>query len=193
LKRVCVFAGSSPGAREEYRRLACDLGLALVQRGLSLVYGGAKVGLMGILADTALRHGGEVIGIIPEALVTKEVAHSELSELRIVPSMHERKRQMAELSDAFVALPGGIGTVEEFTEILTWAQLGLHVKPCGLLNAGGFYDRLIDFLDHAVSERFLRPDHRSMLLIAQRPEDLLDLFAGYSPPAVEKWIDRPDT
>lgn len=193
MKRICVFAGSSPGAREEYRQAACDLAAELGGRGLSLVYGGARVGLMGTLADTVLNHGGEVIGVIPEALIGKEVAHAGLSELRIVSSMHERKRQMSELADAFVALPGGIGTVEEFTEILTWAQLGLHTKPCGLLNTRGYYDRFIGFVDHAVSERFLRPDHRSMLIVAERPHELLETFARYRPPVVDKWIDRRDT
>jgi len=193
LRRVCVFSGSSPGARPEYAAAARALGEAAVRRGLGLVYGGAKVGLMGVVADAVLAAGGEAIGVIPTALMTKEVAHSGLTHLRVVGSMHERKAQMAELSDAFVALPGGIGTLEELTETLSWAQLGLHAKPCGVLNAGGYFDRLIGFLDHATEERFLAPQHRAMLLVAERPDELLDRLDAYVPPAVERWLDREET
>src|SRR5262245_7535509 len=149
MKRVCVFTGSSPGARPEYRRAAEALGHELAHRGLGLVYGGARVGLMGMLADAALSSGGEVIGVIPERLKSREIAHGNLTELRVVGSMHERKQQMAQLADAFIAMPGGLGTLEEFTEVMTWAQLGLHRKPCGLLNVHDYYKCFIDLLDHA--------------------------------------------
>jgi uncharacterized protein (TIGR00730 family) len=190
VKRLCVFAGSSPGAREEYRQAAVGLGRALAARDIALVYGGAKVGLMGALADAVLGSGGEVVGVIPQALAAKDVAHHGLTELRIVASMHERKQLMADLSDGFVALPGGIGTLEEFAEVLTWAQLGLHQKPCGLLNVAGYYTRIMEFLDHSVAERFLAPAHRAMLLVAEAPEELLGLLASYQPQVVEKWLDR---
>jgi uncharacterized protein (TIGR00730 family) len=188
--RICVFAGSSPGARRDYAVAARDLAEELVSRDLGLVYGGANVGLMGTLADTVLELGGHVIGVIPESLVSKEVAHGRLSDLRVVGSMHERKAQMAELSSGFVALPGGVGTIEETFEILTWAQLGMHGKPCGLLNVAGYYDPLVAFLEHSVRERFLEEVHRTMLLVAECPKVLLDAFDRYAPPEVEKWIDR---
>jgi uncharacterized protein (TIGR00730 family) len=165
----------------------------LVRRKLGLVYGGAKVGLMGVLADAVLGAGGEVIGVIPDRLMTRELAHAGLHELRVVASMHDRKREMADLADAFVALPGGIGTLEELTEVLSWAQLGLHGKPCGVLDAAGYFERLIAFLDHAVDERFLAPAHRAMLLVASDPDQLLDRLAAYRAPAVEKWLDRDTT
>lgn len=193
MRRICVFCGSSPGARDEYARAARSLGAALVRRGLGLVYGGAKVGLMGVLADGVLAAGGEVIGVIPNRLMTRELAHPGLHELRVVASMHDRKREMADLADAFVALPGGIGTLEELTEVLSWAQLGLHPKPCGLLDVAGYFDRLIAFFDHAVDERFLAPAHRSMITVAGTPDELLDRLAAYRPPAVEKWLDRDTT
>jgi hypothetical protein len=185
-----VFTGSSSGGRSEYTDAARALGCALVARGSELVYGGAKVGLMGVLADAVLAAGGRAIGVIPEVLVTKEVAHEGLSELHVVGSMHERKALMADLSDAFVALPGGLGTLEELAEMLTWAQLGLHAKPCGLLDVCGYYDGLLAFLDHAVTERFVRREHRALLLAACEPEELLARLAMYRPPAVEKWLDR---
>ena len=169
LDSVCVYAGSSPGADPRYRAAAQELAHALVEREIRVVYGGAKVGLMGVLADTALARGGRVVGVMPRSLVEKEIAHAGLTELRVVESMHERKATMAELSDAFVALPGGVGTVEELIEVYTWTQLGLHAKPCALLNAGGYYDHLIGFLDHAVAERFLRPEHRELLVVADEP------------------------
>jgi uncharacterized protein (TIGR00730 family) len=193
LKRLCVFSGSSPGARPAYRQAAADLGRAIVRGGFGVVFGGSKVGLMGVLADAALEGGGNVIGVIPEALVQKELAHTSLTELRVVPSMHERKRQMAELSDGFIALPGGMGTIEELTEVLTWAQLGLHKKPCGLLNIEGYYDRLIGFIDHAVAERFVTPEHRAMIVVAKTPGELLEAYATYRAPDVKKWLDERAT
>jgi uncharacterized protein (TIGR00730 family) len=167
-----------------------SLGQTLAERGILLVYGGAKVGLMGALADGALQAGGKVIGVIPQALVAKEIAHSGLTELRVVASMHERKQVMAELADGFIALPGGIGTVEEFAEALTWTQLGVHQKPVGLVNVAGYYEHLVAFLDDSVAERFLSPAHRSMLLLAETPGALLDLMACYRPRLVDKWLDR---
>jgi uncharacterized protein (TIGR00730 family) len=193
MKRLCVFCGSSPGARPAYSQVAADLGRALARGGFGLVYGGSKVGLMGILADAVLAARGEVVGVIPQALVKKELAHTNLTELRVVASMHERKQTMADLSDGFIALPGGMGTVEELTEVLTWAQLGLHRKPCGLLNVEGYYDRFIGFLDHAVAERFVTPAHRSMIVVASTPDELLDAFRTYQAPIVDKWIDRAAT
>jgi uncharacterized protein (TIGR00730 family) len=172
--KICVFTGSRHGARSAYADAARRLGRALVERDLGLVYGGGKVGLMTVIADTVLAMKGHVTGVIPDALVTKEVAHEGLSELRIVSSMHERKAVMAELSDGFIAMPGGIGTMEEFFEVLSWAQLGIHNKPCALLNAGGYYRPLIDFLDHAVAEDFLKPKHRSLLFVENEPEKLLE-------------------
>jgi uncharacterized protein (TIGR00730 family) len=193
MKRVCVFCGSSPGANSQYATLAKGLGGALARRGLGLVYGGGNVGLMGILADAVLSDGGHVTGVIPQSLVDLEVAHAGLPDLRVVNSMHERKALMADLADGFIALPGGIGTLEEFCEILTWAQLGLHQKPCGLINTAGYFDHLLAFLDHAVSERFLRHTHRGMVLAEADPETLLDRFQAYQPPQLAKWIDRGAT
>jgi len=190
LKRVCVFCGSSPGARPGYRAAAEALGAAVAQRGLGLVYGGAHVGLMGVVADAALAAGGEVIGVLPRALEAKELAHRNLSALYVVESMHERKALMAELSDCFVALPGGIGTLEETFEAWTWTQLGLHEKPCALLDVEGYYAALQQFLDRAVADRFVRPEHRTMLLVESDPERLLDALAAWRAPIVEKWLDR---
>lgn len=193
MQRVCVFAGSSPRVRPVYTAAARALGRAIVGRGLGLVYGGARIGLMGAVADAALEAGGNVTGVIPEALVAKEVAHAGLSDLRIVSSMHERKATMAELADAFVALPGGWGTLEELFEVLTWAQLGLHAKPCALFDVEGYFDGLLSFIDHSIAERFVRPENRAMILAAADPEALLDLCEGYVPQAVEKWIDESAT
>jgi uncharacterized protein (TIGR00730 family) len=193
MKRVCVFAGSSLGADAEYREAAEALGRALAARGLGLVYGGAHVGLMGVIADVVRAAGREVIGVIPEALVAREVAHRDLDDLRIVKSMHERKAVMADLADGFIALPGGWGTVEELFEILTWAQLGLHKKPCGVLNARGYFDPIMAFVDHSIREGFVRPEHRRMIAVADDASVLLDTMAGYAPPTVEKWIDRAST
>ncbi|HEX4932615.1 MAG TPA: TIGR00730 family Rossman fold protein [Gemmatimonadaceae bacterium] len=187
--RVCVFCGSSPGARPEYAAAAAALGTRLAQRGMGLVYGGARVGLMGAVADAALAAGGEVIGVIPRALVEREVAHSGLADLRVVSSMHERKATMADLSDAFVALPGGIGTFEELFEVWTWGQLGLHAKPVALLDSGGYYAPLVAFLDHAVEERFIRPGHRAALLVERDIDALLDRLATWTPlPREGKWM-----
>lgn len=193
MKRICVFSGSSPGARPAYAGMARDLGNALARAGLGLVYGGASVGLMGVLADAVIASGGEAIGVMPQALVDKELAHKKLTELRVVSSMHVRKQTMADLADGFVALPGGMGTIEELTEILTWAQLGIHGKPCGLMNVDGYYDRFIHFLDHAVAERFVTQAHRSMLVVAKTPDELLQAFRSYQAPAVAKWMDRAQT
>lgn len=193
MNRVCVFCGSSNGARAAYADAARAMGAALARRGVGLVYGGGCVGLMGIVADTVLAAGGEVIGVIPDSMVAKEVAHHALTELRVVGSMHERKAMMAELADAFVALPGGYGTFEEFCEIVTWAQLGLHGKPCGLLNVEGYYDCLLSLFDHAVTEQFVRSTHRALVLEASRPESLLDLLESYQPPMLEKWIEPDET
>jgi len=158
-----------------------------------LVYGGARVGLMGILADAALSSGGEVIGVIPERLKDREIAHANLTELRVVASMHERKQQMVQLADGFIALPGGLGTLEEFTEVLTWGQLGLHRKPCGLLNVHDYYNSFIKLLDHAVVERFMTPEHRAMLMVGLNAKELLEQFASYKPPVLTKWLDRGST
>jgi uncharacterized protein (TIGR00730 family) len=193
MKSVCVFCGSSPGARPSYRAAAERLATAIAERGLDLVYGGASVGLMGALADAALAAGGRVVGVLPRALDRKEIAHAGLSELRVVDSMHERKAQMAERSDAFVALPGGIGTLEEWFEVLTWSQLGFHVKPCGLLDVDGYFAPLLALLDRAVHERFVTPAHRSMIVVEDDAERLLDALERWRAPAAEKWLDRDET
>lgn len=193
MKNICVYCGSSPGRLETYSDGARALGQALVARDLGLVYGGASVGLMGLVADAVLQLGGRVIGVIPQALERKELAHKGLTELHITDSMHERKMRMAELSDGFIAMPGGIGTFEEIFEIWTWAQLGFHAKPCGLLNVAGYYDGLTAFLDHAVAEQFVKPPHRTILLVEQQPDALLDRFAGYQAPSAHKWVEREQT
>lgn len=190
MHRICVFCGSSVGADPRYQAGAENLGRLLAARGIEVVYGGGSVGLMGALADATLAAGGRVIGVIPRTLWEREVGHRGLTALHIVESMHERKALMAELADAFVALPGGAGTLEEFSEVWTWAQLGLHAKPCGLLDIGGYYDPLIAFLDRMVEQRFLRPEHRAMVLAGTDAEELLARFAAYVPPAVPKWLDR---
>ena len=174
--RICIFTGSSRGIRAEYTDAARGLACQLVERGYGLVYGGGNVGLMAVIADAVLGQGGHVTGVIPDALVSQEVAHRGLSELRVVQSMHERKAVMADLSDGFIAMPGGIGTMEEFFEVLSWAQLGLHDKPCGLLNIGGYYDHLLRFMNHAVEQEFLKPRHRALLIVAEEPGKLLDRF-----------------
>jgi uncharacterized protein (TIGR00730 family) len=188
--RLCVFTGSSPGAHPDYAEAARELGRALADQGLGLVYGGAHVGLMGVLADAALDAGCEVIGVIPQALVDREIAHTGLSDLRVVGSMHERKALMAGLADGFVALPGGMGTLEELFEVYTWTQLGLHSKPLGLLDVRGYYAQLAGFLDHAVEERFLTPEHREMLVVERRAEAMIEAFRQWRPPVRTKWIDR---
>jgi uncharacterized protein (TIGR00730 family) len=190
MRRVCVFTGSSSGTRGQYRAGAAALGGLLAARGIAVVYGGARVGLMGVLADAALTAGGEVIGVIPEALVAKEVAHTGLSDLRVVGSMHERKALMSDLADAFIAMPGGWGTLEEFFEVLTWSQLGLHRKPCGVLNTEGYFDGLMAFLAYTIDEGFVRPEYGQGLTVAATAAELLDRLASAAPPAVEKWLDR---
>src|SRR6185295_4721603 len=190
MNRLCVFCGSSPGRDPIYLAAAAELGTFLAERRIGLVYGGAAIGLMGTVANAARAAGGEVIGVIPRALVELEVAHAGLADLRVVASMHERKAMMAELSDGFIALPGGLGTLEELFEVLTWGQLGLHQKPCGLLNVQGYFDGLLSFIDRCVDEGFLRLEHRSMVLVSDSPAVLLELLEDYEPPAVEKWIDR---
>ena len=191
--RVCVFAGSSLGALPGFATAARALAAALLSRRMSLVYGGARIGLMGVLADAVLEGGGQVVGVIPEHLAVKEVAHRGLTDLRVVGSMHERKMLMADLSDGVVALPGGLGTLEELFEMLTWAQLGLHARPCGLLEVEGYFDKLLGFLDEAVTRRFIRPEHRALLLADGDPGRLLDRMAAYRPPETEKWLDRATT
>jgi hypothetical protein len=192
LNSLCVFCGSNPGASPEYADAAIRLGRALAGRGLRLVYGGGQVGLMGILADAALAAGGSVIGVIPEALATREIAHAQLTGLELVGSMHERKARMSELADGFIALPGGIGTLEELFEVWTWSQLGLQPKPCALLNVAGYYDHLLAFLDHMTGERFLSPTHRRMAIVDDDPERLLDRLAAWHPSGASKWIDADE-
>jgi uncharacterized protein (TIGR00730 family) len=192
MNRLCIFCGSSPGRDPAYLAAAAELGTFLAKRGIGIVYGGAAIGLMGTVADAARAAGGEVIGVIPRALVELEVAHVGLADLRIVGSMHERKALMAELSDGFIALPGGIGTLEELFEIWTWGQLGSHRKPCALLNVAGFYDRLLAFLDFIVDEAFLRPVHRSMLLVGETPASLLEKLQSYRAPPETRWVKRDD-
>jgi uncharacterized protein (TIGR00730 family) len=189
VRRLCVYAGSNPGNDLIYAQAARELADLLAERGIGLVYGGGRVGLMGVLADTALAAGGEVIGVMPQALVDREIAHEGLTELRVVASMHERKALMAELSDAFVAVPGGIGTLEELIEIYTWSQLGIHAKPCGVLNVDGYYDHLAAFLDHAVAAGFLKAEHRAVLSVASEPGELLERLAAYVPRTVAKWTE----
>jgi hypothetical protein len=190
LRRICVYCGSSPGARPEYAAAGQALGAALAAREIGLVYGGAQVGIMGQVADAVLEGGGEAIGVIPEWFMDKGVAHDGLADLRVVDSMHDRKAMMADLADGFIALPGGIGTLEEFFEALTWAQLGFHHKPCGLLNVAGYYDQVLAFLDHVVTERLMRAEHRALVLVARHPDGLLDQFKAYTPRQVDKWLDR---
>jgi uncharacterized protein (TIGR00730 family) len=188
--RLCVFSGSSPGAHPDYVLAAEELGRTLSAQGVGLVYGGASVGLMGAVADAVLDAGGDAVGVIPRALVDREIAHPGLSDLRIVDSMHERKALMAELSDGFIALPGGMGTLEELFEVYTWTQLGLHSKPLGLLDVRSYYAKLVAFLDHAVAERFVSVEHREMLVVERRAEALLEAFRRWRPPVRTKWIDR---
>ncbi len=189
MKRVCVFCGSSSGRNGRYAEVARQVGRALARRGVGLVYGGSAIGLMGEVANAALQAGGEVIGVIPRALQLREIAHQGITELEVVGSMHARKARMAELSEGFIALPGGMGTLEELSEVLTWAQLGLHARPCGLLDVDGYYQPLIAFLDHAVAEGFVRPEHRRILHVATDPDALLDQFLAYRPPEVQRWVD----
>lgn len=193
MKRLCVFCGSSVGVNPAYAEVATALGTLLADRGIGLVYGGGNVGLMGVIADAALAAGGEVIGVIPQALADREVAHHGVTELRIVDSMHTRKAMMADLSDAFLAMPGGVGTFEEFFEAITWTQLGLHRKPCGLLNVAGFYTPLALFIDQAVSDGFIKPVHRAAIVVDDDPARLLDTLTTIEVPDVPKWIRRDET
>jgi uncharacterized protein (TIGR00730 family) len=191
MKRICVFCGSSPGNRPAYEEAARAMGRALVDRRISLVYGGGNVGLMGVIADTVMKAGGDVIGVIPQALADREIANIGITDLRVVDSMHTRKAMMADLSDAFIAMPGGVGTFEEFFEAVTWTQLGVHRKPCGLLNAADFYGPLVDFIDRAVAEGFIRPVHRAAIVVDDDSARLLDKLNAVELPDVPKWI-RPD-
>ena len=194
VERICVFCGASPGARPEYRAATAELARLLVAEGIGVVYGGGGVGLMGALADAVLTEGGEITGVIPRSLVDREIAHRDVSDMRVVGSMHERKALMADLADAFVALPGGIGTLEELFEVYTWAQLGLHQKPCALLNVEGYYDDIADFLRHAVAERFLREETRELLMVESDPATLIERLHSFEPrAAAPKWIDRDET
>ncbi|MDD0974316.1 TIGR00730 family Rossman fold protein [Pseudomonas fontis] len=190
LRSVCVFCGASTGSNPAYREAAIALGQSIAQRGLTLVYGGGAVGLMGIVADAALAAGGEVVGIIPESLKNAEIGHPGLTRLEVVDGMHARKARMAELSDAFIALPGGLGTLEELFEVWTWGQLGYHGKPLGLLEVNGFYEKLTGFLDHVVEEGFVRSQHRAMLQVSPEPSALLDALDAWQPLAPPKWADE---
>ncbi len=191
MRRVCVFCGSTTGVRPAYADAAAHLGRVLAGRRLGVVYGGGNVGLMGALADAALGAGGEVIGVIPQHLVNKELAHRRV-DLRVVHSMHERKALMSDLADAFIALPGGLGTFEEFCEVLTWSQLGLHAKPCALLNVERYYDALLGLFDHAVAEGFVRPESRGLVLVDENPNGLLDRLADWRAPRLEQWIEQDE-
>jgi uncharacterized protein (TIGR00730 family) len=193
LKAVCVFCGSSTGNDPAYAEAARTLGRTLAERGITLVYGGGHVGLMGVVADASLGAGGEVIGVMPKALVEREIGHTGLTKLHVVGSMHERKAMMSELSEGFVALPGGNGTLEEFFEVLTWAQLGEHDKPCGLLNIAGYYDPLLAVFDRMVDRAFLKQEHRKLVLVERDPSALLERFEGYEPPKTVKWVGPSET
>ena len=194
MRSICVFAGSSAGSDPRFAAAASDLGAAIGDRGWTLVYGGACVGLMGVVADAALAHGAQVVGVLPDFLAGKEIAHRGLTELLIVPSMHVRKSQMAERADAFVALPGGYGTLEELFEVVTWAQLGLHAKPCGLLNVAGFYDPLLAFLDGAIRQGFIKAVYRDLVTSAESAAVLLERLSAHRPVvAMPKWISRAET
>lgn len=190
MKRICVFCGSAKGSRPEYEKAAVRLGHLMAERGLGLVYGGGSIGLMRVVADAVMARGGEVIGVIPDSLMRREVGHRGVTELRVVDTMHQRKALMADLSDAFIALPGGYGTLEEFCEVVTWSQLGIQQKPCGLLNVEKFWDGLLEFLDHIVQEDFVRPENRGLVLVATSEADMLDQLSAWQPPAhIEKWMD----
>jgi uncharacterized protein (TIGR00730 family) len=193
MQRICVFCGSSVGNEPAFQAAAAALGRALAERGSTLVYGGGNIGLMGVIADQVLQDGGRVIGVIPRQLVEKELAHRGISDLRIVGSMHERKALMAELADGFIALPGGYGTVEEFSEVLTWGQLGLHQKPMGMLNVAGYFDHFLRFLDHAVHVRLLRPEHRQLVLESDSAEGILQRLTAWQPQPIPKWIQPDET
>ena len=193
LRRVCVFCGSSEGARPEYAEAARSVGRLLAENALTVVYGGGSVGLMGVLADAALAAGGRVVGVIPKVLMEKERVHAGLTELRVVESMHDRKRDMADLSDAFLALPGGIGTLEELFEVWTWGTLGIHQKPVGLLNIADYYTSLLKFVDDMVVERFVRESQRGMLVVSRSVEELLRSLADFQPPETRRWLEADET
>ena len=193
MRRVCVFCGSSVGNQRAYSDAAEALGKLLAGRGIALVYGGGNVGLMGVIAETVMAHGGQVIGVIPHALAEREIANIAITDLRVVDSMHTRKAMMADLADAFIAMPGGVGTFEEFFEAVTWTQLGLHRKPCGLLNVNAFYSPLAAFIDQAVDEGFIKPVHRSIIVVDDDPERLLDSLSAIQLPDVPKWIRKEET
>ncbi len=190
MRRLCVYCGSRVGDREDYRAAAESLGRALAERGIALVYGGGSVGLMGTLADATLAAGGEVIGVIPELLAVKELLHPGVRDMRVVPDMHSRKRLMAELADGFVALPGGFGTFEELFETITWAQLGIHAKPIGLLNTAGYFDDLLRFLDRSFADGFIRPLYRELYCVGGEPDEMLDRLASHRPIRVERWLPK---
>jgi uncharacterized protein (TIGR00730 family) len=190
IKSLCVYCGSSPGATPAYAQAARGLARAMVEQNISLVYGGGNVGLMGIIADEMMRLGGQATGVIPQALLKKELGHNGLTQLHIVKDMHERKAMMADLSDGFIAMPGGIGTLEELFEVFTWAQLGFHQKPIGLLNVEGFYDGLLQFIQHMVSQRFVKDEQAALLMAEAQAEDLLQRFKSFVPNHVPKWLDR---
>ena len=192
MKSLCVYCGASPGHSPAYTIAAKQLAVTLVNQDIALVYGGGNVGLMGVIADEVLALGGKVTGVIPQALVDKEVGHTGLTQLHIVDNMHQRKAIMAELSDGFIAMPGGIGTLEELFEVMTWAQLGFHQKPIGLLNVSGFYDGLLHFLDHTRQQGFLRASHLDILLSSPEPNDLLQQLKTYLPVTTRKWVDDKD-
>ena len=193
MRRVCVFCGSSVGVRPAYEQAAHEMGRTLARRGIGLVFGGGKVGLMGVVADAVMAAGGEAIGVIPQTLDDREIGHTGITELRIVDSMHTRKAMMADLSDAFIAMPGGVGTFEEFFEVVTWTQLGLHRKPCGLLNVDGFYTPLSAFIDRATDEGFIRPVHRAAIVMDSDPATLLDVMSTIVLPDLPKWITSKET
>ncbi|APH06583.1 TIGR00730 family Rossman fold protein [Bacillus weihaiensis] len=193
MKRVSVFCGSSQGASPKYTESAKQLGVELAKEGITLVYGGSKVGIMGVVANAALEAGGEVIGVLPTMLMEREIAHQGLSELIIVNSMHERKAKMEELSDGFIVLPGGPGTMEEFFEVYTWAQLGEHQKPIGILNSNQYYDKLLTFFEHMIEEQFLKREYHDMIIVEGEAKPLLEKFSTYTPPKVTKWITRQQT
>jgi len=188
MQRICVFCGSSTGIKQDYAVGARELGLVLAKQNIDLVYGGGHVGLMGIVADAAMSAGAKAIGVIPRCLADKEVAHQGLTELRVVQTMHERKAQMAELSDGFIAMPGGFGTLEELFEVITWAQLGIHKKPFGLFNIAGYFDKLIEFLDFQVEQGFVPLRHREMIIVSDEAEQLVELLSNFQPVTREKWM-----
>ena len=192
MKRICVYCGSSYGKLPAYTEAAKALGHAMTEQGIGLVYGGASVGIMGVIADAVLEGGGEVLGVIPQAIADKEIAHTGLTELKVVANMHERKAMMAEDSDGFIALPGGLGTMEELFEVWTWAQLGFHQKPCGLMNIAGYYDHLTAFIEHAVDQEYVKSAHQQALLVAKDPKDMLEQMANYKATPGGKWIGRDD-